>query len=300
VEEMARILLIVLVVLGILLAIGLVLLAKVNRVINEYLFWRPSKDSDTDIPFGIPYEKVEFRSSDGIELVGWFIPAQANGLGTVIVASGFEYNRNTVIENSLFLYNAGYNLFVFDPRGQGESKGIYALGSKEPEDIEGAIKWLREKKEIEKVALLGYSCGATASLIAAYRHQDEVFAVIADSPFANLNFWGPKITQNVLGSKIFLPIYNLIASIRLGYDLFRATNALKIVNKVSNVFFIHGMNDKTVSYKSSMRLFKKAKEPKKVWLTNVGHVESFAAYPKEYATNVLDFLEKSRTSRASL
>ena len=286
----------------ILLVIGILFLGtllylslKINNIINEYVIGSVLKtkngNSGLFVP-GVNYEKIEFPASDGAKIIGWFIPSQDKNAPGVIVSSGFLYDRNQVVSKSLLLSKFGYNLLVFDPRGQGESPGVYALGSKEPEDIEGAINWMHQRG-IKKIAILGYSCGATAAIIAASRHPKEISAIVVDSPIANFHYLGGKLVRSVIGTSLVFPIYNLVARIRLGYNIFQRTDALKVVNKVSHILFIHGKQDGAVSYQSSLALYKKAKEPKEIWLVNdANHVEAGQFHPEEYKKRVLGFLEK--------
>ena len=285
--------LILLIVIAIFIAILLFLALKINNAINEYVIGSVLKvPKGSSNPPGVNCKKIEFQASDGAKIIGWFFSAPNKDSPGVIVSSGFLYNRDETIKNSLLLSNFGYNLLVFDPRGQGESPGIYALGAHEPEDIEGAINWLKQKG-IKKIAIVGYSCGATAAIIAASRHPKEISAIVVDSPIANLKYLGGKLVRSTLGASFVLPIYNLVASFRLGYNLFDKTNALKVVKKVSHILFIHGKQDTAVSYKSSKALYKEAKDPKEIWLVNdANHVQAGQFHPEEYKKRILGFLEK--------
>ena len=286
-----------LIILGILafLVIGsfLFFFLKGGNAINKYVFGDGllKDDESPNPPIDLGCERVEFLSSDGAKIIGWFFPSKTSAPG-IIISSGLLYERDTVLKYAATLKDAGYNILVFDPRGQGLSAGVYALGAKEPEDIAGALCWMH-KEGIKKIALLGYSCGATAAIIAAAQHPNEISAVIADSPIANLKYIGGKLVKRALGTPLIMPICNFLASKKLGYNLFEKTDALKVAGRVSHIFFIHGEEDTAVSPKSSEVLYEKAREPKELWLVpGANHVEAMEIKKAEYRRRVLDFLAK--------
>ena len=66
------------------------------------------------------------------------------------------------------------------PRGQ---HGRYGLGLAEQRDVDAAIAWARERGA-ERVTLVGWSMGGTASLLAATRgpHRGRIDGIVLDSP----------------------------------------------------------------------------------------------------------------------
>lgn len=87
-------------------------------------------------------------------------------------------------------------MLLFDFRNSGESEGnLTTVGQLEVRDLLGAVDYVKSKPEISrKVVLLGFSMGATASLLAGARDR-EVDAVIADAPLADMRSYLKSLEQ---------------------------------------------------------------------------------------------------------
>ncbi len=90
---------------------------------------------------GIPFEKVSSKTTDGLTIRGWYMPA--GGTKAVVLAHGRGANRNEGIRFARVLHGAGYNLLTFDFRNCGESdKSFNSMGYHEKKDIYAAIDYL--------------------------------------------------------------------------------------------------------------------------------------------------------------
>jgi fermentation-respiration switch protein FrsA (DUF1100 family) len=146
-------------------------------------------DGKTPKDFGMDFHPIEFHSSDGILLKGWFVPAAAargEARGTIVYAHGLNRTRVEMLPDAAFGHSLGYNGVLFDLRHQGASGGkITTIGYQERLDVEAAIQYaLKEEKASRPVVLWGVSMGAAAVLMAAAETPD-VSAVISDSAFPN-------------------------------------------------------------------------------------------------------------------
>ena len=159
---------------------------------NHFHFPDPN-DKKTPKDFGMEFRPVEFHSTDGILLKGWYMPAgsdtgamggEANG--TIIYCHGQNRTRIEMLPYAAFGHRLGYNGLVFDFRHQGQSDGnLTTLGYRERYDVVGAIHFvLGEEKASRPVILWGVSMGAAAVLMAAADSPDAS-AVISDSTFIN-------------------------------------------------------------------------------------------------------------------
>ena len=247
--------------------------------------------------YDLKYEKVEFRSSDGYKLIGWFIPSSQN-LATILVLHGWGCDKGTHLSEVIFLQQAGFNLFLFDTRGHGESQGNYtSLGWYEVRDVKGALDYLKTRKEVDinRIGAIGFSMGATTAFLAQAQIK-EIKAVVGDSGFLSLEsgvtsyakarFRAPKYPF------IFLACW--IAGLRLGFN-FKDFDLSYYMDKISPraVFIIHGEKDEEIRVKDAYLLYKKAKEPKKLWIVEGAfHLEAYNVAPKEYQEKVVNFFKQ--------
>jgi len=140
----------------------------------------------TPADFNLDFEEVTFKTSDNLNLSGWFISREKGEQAkTIILLHGYPADKGDILPLMRFL-NDEYNLFLFDFRYFGESEGKYSTaGAKEIRDLEAAIKYLKSRG-IDEVGVWGFSMGAAVALMTA-ETAPEIKAVVADSPYPNLS-----------------------------------------------------------------------------------------------------------------
>ena len=131
---------------------------------------------------------TRLRTTDGIGLAGWYIPA-GNGVGptgpTVVLAHGHGSNKSGMLAYAAVLHD-DYNLVLFDFRNHGQSDGTQTtVGALEQHDLSTMIDWVVNRKDPDQIALLGSSMGGGTALAEAVADQ-RVDAVILDSTHATL------------------------------------------------------------------------------------------------------------------
>jgi len=253
--------------------------------------------------YRIPFEKIEIESKDGTKIKGWFISSKKKGRpfkqskGTIIVCHGITSSRYFHLPRSIFFYYLGYNILLFDLRTHGHSEGEFVtFGYKEQDDIEAVVYYIKNRKDIEnkKIALVGHSMGAaTAILLSAKKPLLDALISIAcySSVEEDMDYWVTHIAK--------LPKFPFVY---FGKKMFR--DALKIDFKLINpidhiqdiktpVFFLHGTKDDVSPYRSSERLFEKAREPKKLWIIeNAKHETLYENAGREFERRIRDFLNE--------
>ncbi len=133
---------------------------------------------------GLAYEAVAFKSSDGVELKGWWVPVDG-ARGTVVLVHGLNRSRIEMVRKTPFLHEHGWNALLFDLRHHGESGGdSTTFGLKEREDVRAAIAEARRRSP-EPVVLWGVSLGG-ASVVMAAAEDPSVAGVVCDSSYRDL------------------------------------------------------------------------------------------------------------------
>lgn len=135
---------------------------------------------------GMDFQWVDLKNTDGSKLTGWFIPAETTK--TIVLLHGAMSTKSTMLDHAAFLHTAGYNTFLLDAHGHGDSEGrTMEYGWNAPNDVTTVINWLEKQPALDssKIALLGLSMGAEGALSAA-AVDTRVQAVVAEGGSAHV------------------------------------------------------------------------------------------------------------------
>jgi pimeloyl-ACP methyl ester carboxylesterase len=278
------------------------LLAPVGLVLGVGLglsFHMTRRQSLTEIhspaEYGLAFEEVDFKASDGLSLRGWWVPAPGSERAVVIL-HGHGGSMDWDIHRAPALHAAGFNVLLFDFRAHGRSDGRLAtFGYLERLDVQGAVEFLK-RRGMRRIGLLGFSYGGIATMLAA-PICPEVDAVITDGGPARMKIAiiGRCVEANLpRGLAAFLAwlVVNM-TSLRLGVNLSRY-EALRWVGQIAPrpIFFVHGELDQYCP--DFEELYAAAKQPKEVWrLPGIGHTKASETYPEEFRRRVIDFFNRS-------
>ena len=153
----------------------------------DSLFYHPS---DTRYyradEFHLESQDVHFKTSDGLTLHGWFLPAQRPApRGTVIHFHGNAANITNHIALVAWLPHAGYHVLMFDYRGYGDSQGSPTRAGTTLDGL-AAVDYMLTRPEYEPGRLFAYGQslgGAVATVVAAKR--DEIRALVLEATFGD-------------------------------------------------------------------------------------------------------------------
>lgn len=296
-------------------AVALVLvLALVTVGVAFYVGWsltHPARKAIEETPdrYGLAYTDVTFPSrGDGVTLKGWFIPARSEGKKgmTIVFAHGYRGNRTQPDVPGLAvakaLNAAGYDLLLFDFRGNGESEGSFtSVGQYETDDLLGAIDWVRQTGTPgQPVGVIGFSMGASTALMAAAA-EPAVAGVVADSPFsnlkryleANLSVWSdlPQFPFTPLILALLPPVLDVDPA---------AVDPLSAVDRIypRPVLFIHNEADDAIPYTESERMWQKHPDRFEFWKpAEGGHVGTYKTYPEDYIRRIVAFFDAAFLKR---
>lgn len=237
---------------------------------------------------GLAYEPVKLSTADGETLHGWFVPAPV-AKGTVLFFHGNAGNISHRMEYLLMFRRLGYNTFIFDYRGYGQSSGSPSESGTYL-DAEAAWRYLTETKGISpaRIVLFGESLGgAVAAWLAARQtvqagkpcngcSQKPAVLVLA-SVFTSVPDMAAKIYP-------FLPVRLLS---RFDY------NTLEYLRSVScPVFVAHSPQDDIVPFEQGRTLYQAAPEPKQFLELQGGHNDGFIFMRETWARALGEFIER--------
>jgi pimeloyl-ACP methyl ester carboxylesterase len=146
--------------------------------------------------YGLAYEDIAFKSTDGLTLKGWFIPAEPTGERdkVVIITHPFPFNRHGfLVKNQgwlpLFktdvdllqiapaLHRAGYSVLMFDFRNHGESdSGVTGVGLNEYQDVLGAVEYVKSRSSLHalQIGFASFCMGANSTIVALSKGGEMV------------------------------------------------------------------------------------------------------------------------------
>jgi len=248
------------------------------------LFYYPDRVKyGTPEQAGLAFENVMFASADGTALSGWFIPAPcvAEGTaakGTVVHMHGNSQNMSAHWCFADWLPARGYNLFVFDYRGYGQSRG-----APDPqgifEDAVAALDYVRARPDIEggKLFVFGQSLGGMLAIAAAGASGRGVRAVVAEAPFHSYTAMADDQ----------MPAEQLVLD-----DTYCATTYIAKLAPTP-LLLLHGTGDRVVPYSHSVTLLAEAGEPKQLVTIEGGeHNDATTArHGTQYRDVMLAFFE---------
>jgi fermentation-respiration switch protein FrsA (DUF1100 family) len=234
---------------------------------------------------GLDFEKVIFKSYDGLMLSGWYIPAKNSEL-TVLFCHGNGGNMMHCLDTINILYSLGLDCFIFDYRGYGNSEG---KPSEEGTylDARAAYKWLTKEKEISPDDIIVFGRSLGGSIAAQLASKVRVGALLIESAF----------TSYVDIGRGFYPYMPVRWFARFSY---RTIDYIKKVH--CPVMIIHSRDDETIPFEFGLELYEAANEPKEFVEIFGSHNDGFLVSSETYKSAWTKWLKslkkhKSHTSR---
>jgi uncharacterized protein len=253
----------------------------------------------TPASVGLGYREVEIRSTDGVRLSAWWVPAMdpASVSAAVLVPGwgGYKFEEH-LLQTAPIYHDAGYGVLLFDLRAQGESAGTRrTLGYREVRDVRGALGWLlRRGYEAENLVLHGWSMGGATALRAA--PGTGVAAVVEEAGYGDLPLLlRAKIPEFVRFGRLLEPAIMLAGRLFPDFDPWDVApkkEAAMLSGEGVPLFIIHSTGDDVVPYEQA-RILASANPEATLWkLDGYGHVEAYE-HP-EYARRLRRFLDATR------
>lgn len=217
---------------------------------------------------GLDYRDVTFVA-DGIRLSGWFIPAREPAHPVVLIAHGFNANKENFLVPAVIVHQLGYDVLTFDFRAHGDSGGhASTFGFVEARDVEAAHDWIRRTHPNRPVYALAYSMGGSAVVRAAADHG--IFAkIVLDSTFATLEAVARATLLRPFGP-LARPLWDLgrfWGWVWTGVDVDRHRPERQIRALTTRpLLLIHGTRDRLIPHTETLRLWEAAGRRGELWL----------------------------------
>jgi MYXO-CTERM domain-containing protein len=254
-----------------------------------YLFTHLGRADVAKPNLGGNYERVSFKTSDGLELAGWYVPSE-NG-AAVIAFPG----RNGPQAQARVLARHGYGVLLFDRRGQGESEGDpHGFGWEGEKDIKAAVAFLQRRPDVDpgRIGGLGLSVGGELMLHAA-AETDAIKAVVSEGAGSR------SVGEFRLMPDAPVTMHAVETMITAGLTFFSDSppppRMQDVIGRIAprSVFIIWTRNGVDTEV-LNREYFKAAGDPKTIWeIPEARHVGGLAARPVEYERRVVAFFDRA-------
>lgn len=195
----------------------------------------------------------------------------------VILSHGFYNNKDAYLFRKMSEdFSNSFDVISFDFRGHGKSSGLFSWTTDEAKDLEAMVRFAVEQK-YKKIGVIGFSLGAAVAIIEGHRNPDIQSIISVSSPYdfwkIDFQFWEKEMLEDL---KLNLGAKGKGKGIRPGNPFLPKIRPIDVVSKIAPkpILFVHGRQDWLIRPVHTAKLYRKAKQPKKlVLIDNAGHAE---------------------------
>jgi alpha-beta hydrolase superfamily lysophospholipase len=260
----------------------------------------PEPQAIGDLPADLPGMPVQFRSSSGTTIHGWFVSGRKGG-GAIVLMHGVRANRLSMLERARFLSQAGYAVLLFDFQAHGESGGQHiTFGYLESRDAQAAVSFLRSNAPDERIGVIGISMGGAAALLAS--PPLDVNAMVLEMVYPTIDqAIGNRLMMRLGGwAGSLTPLLSWQLKPRLGIG----AEALRPIDHIGRIgtpkLLVVGAEDQHTTLEESRQMFEAAGGPKEMWVVSgAKHVDLYAITRTEYEQHILNFFGKYLRSQGT-
>ena len=254
-----------------------ILIIYVSVIILVFIFQRnlmyhPNENNYFGDKLNVSVEKVKIKTTDNLNLLGWFHKKNLKKFKTIIY---FHGNAGT-LENRIHKLNhfkdMDVNFLIIAWRGFSGNEGKPSENGLYMDGL-SAINWIIDQgvKE-EDIILYGESLGTG---IATELAQHKNFAgVILETPF----------TSMINAAKEFYPYIPVNFLLKDRYENYKKINNINIP-----ILIMHGEQDTIVPFKMGKKMYQLANEPKYFYFTK--HDDHMMEYDEPMIKTLKNFIE---------
>ena len=242
-------------------------------------------------------KKVEIKADDGIALRGTEYITDENTENWEIVLNVYRAEPKSVLTIGEHFSEKGYNVLIPSMRACADSDGEFVgMGWLDKDDLKCWINLVLAENSNAKIILHGSSMGAATVLMASGDElPTNVKAIIADSGYTSVWDIFASEAKAMFGFPTFpvLNMFQVVAKVRAGYNIKKASALEQVKNSKTPILFIHGDKDDFVPESMCESLYDSANCIKdKLIISGAGHTDSKYKEPDTYYNKIFEFIDK--------
>ena len=235
------------------------------------LLYHPNENNYSEDKISVDIKKVKIKTSDNIELLGWFHEKNLKDYKTLVYFHGNAGTLENRIHKINHFQDMNINFLIIAWRGFSGNKGkpteqgLY-------EDGKSAIDWLIKKGvNEENLILYGESLGTG---VATHLAQNKNYAgIILETPF----------TSMIDAAKTFYPYIPVSILLRDKFENYKKVKNIKLP-----ILIMHGEVDQIVPFSMGKKIYEIANQPKYSYFTK--HDNHMMEYDENLVSTLKFFL----------
>jgi uncharacterized protein len=248
------------------------------RVFESHLIFFPNEPGRLDgdwHPQNLPVEDVRLRTSDGIELHAWWIPAESAKF-TFLAFHGNAGNIANRADVYRFLHDMPANVLAVEYRGYGRSEGSPSEAGLY-RDADAAYQYLTETRHVAPTTIISFGQSLGTAVAAHLAAQSAVGGVVLEAPFPSLSAMARRVFWFLPGIQ-----FGVITQFRTDRQL---------ANIHVPVLVVHCSEDPVIPPDLEEQVYEAARPPKYILRINGrGHEEGSLIAPEQYRAALRNFL----------
>ncbi len=270
-------------ILGFLLVVGGVY-CGLNYYGRQLIYSPSSRVTNTPAKIGLLFDNVFITTPDGININGWFVPADVElpTAPTLLFFRRSTGNMSDSLDKLRLFHDLGLTVFIIDYRGYGKSGGVPSEQGL-TQDAVAAYFYLTGQRGVptEQLFLFGETLGAAVAIDLATKV--DAAGLIAEAAFTS-------IFDRVQQDRPYLPLQLLT---RDKYDC-----AAKIRNVRMPVLLVHSADDEIVPFREAELLYAAARDPKELFSIHGTHADAFVSSFDTYYDKIALFISQHTATPA--
>jgi pimeloyl-ACP methyl ester carboxylesterase len=307
-------------------AIVIIALAIIYFMIAYFMAWSTIHLNRQPLPknpsdYGMEFEAVTLKPSDGIDIMGWLIPGSKDkivilthvgGLTKYGSTAGYRnmtklYNKEVqFIKTAEHLHRAGYWVLMFDFRNHGQSDpapngGIAGVGLEEYKDVIAALDYINKSDKLKgfDIGFVSFCMGANSTIIAMSKQPDAfnkvkcLFLIQPISMEVFVRTYGKKMVTPFL-LKILMPMIKSFIVLMGGHPLEKMSPKEYVKDIKVPVKYVQARNDPWTELSDIQGFYDNTPDnPKEFfWIENTKHRFESYTYFEHSPEVMLDWIKK--------